>query len=76
VIVILYFPNRVELVADTWKLVYAVTPELTVTGFRPPITPRNPKGTVAERVTDPVKLFLLARMMLVELVIPATTLIE
>ena len=33
VIVILYFPNRVELVADTCKLVYVVTPGLSVSGF-------------------------------------------
>jgi len=74
--VILYFPKRVELVADTCKLVYVVAPGLSVTGFRPPITPRNPNGTVAETATDPAKPFVLSSMTVVELVIPATTMIE
>jgi len=53
-----------------------VDPEASVTGFWPPITPRNPKGTVAERVTEPSKPFLLSTMMLVEFENPATTVIE
>jgi hypothetical protein len=72
----LYFPNTVEPVAETCKLVYVVAAGPTVTGVCPPITPRNPKGIVAERDTDPANPFLLSTTMLVELVIPATTLIE
>ena len=51
-------------------------PGVRVTGFWPPITPRNPKGTVAERVTGPSKPFLLSKIMLVEFANPATTMIE
>ena len=75
VIVILYLPRRVDRVVDTCKLVWVVAPGATLTGFRPPITPRNPKGTVAERVTDPLKPFLLYMTMLVEFANPATTVI-
>jgi hypothetical protein len=76
VIVILYFPNKVDVVADTCKVVEDVAPAVSIMGFTPPITPRKPKGTVAERVTDPLKPFLLPRIILVEFVIPATTLTE
>ena len=51
-------------------------PGVRVTGFWPPITPRNPKGTVAERVTEPSKPFVLPRIMLVEFENPAATVIE
>ena len=51
-------------------------PDARVNGFWPPITPRNPKGTVAERLTEPSKPFLLFTMMLVEFANPATTTIE
>ena len=47
-----------------------------VTGLWPPITPRNPKGAVTERLTEPSKPFLLSTMMLVEFANPATTIIE
>jgi len=53
-----------------------VDPGASVTGFWPPITPRNPKGTFAERVTEPSKPFLLSMIMLVEFANPATTVIE
>ena len=76
VIVILYLPRRVDRVVDTCRLVWVVDPGATVRGFWPPITPRNPKGTVAERVTDPLKPFLLFMTMLVEFANPATTVIE
>ncbi len=76
VMVILYFPSRVDAVAETCRLVLAVAPAVIVTGFWPPITPMNPKGTVAERVTEPLKPFSLPKMILVELENPATTVIE
>jgi len=74
-IVILYLPRRVDRVVDTCRLVWVVDPGATVREFWPPITPRNPKGTVAERVTDPLKPFLLYMTMLVEFANPATTVI-
>jgi hypothetical protein len=76
VIVMLYLPRRVDVVVDTWRLVVVVDPGASVTGFWPPIMPRNPKGTVAERVTEPSKPFLLAMIMFVEFANPATTVIE
>ena len=72
----LYLPKRVDRVVDTCRLVLVIDLGASVTGFWPPITPRNPKGTVAERVTEPSKPFLPSRIMLVELVNPATTVIE
>ena len=47
VIVMLYFPRAVCDVADTCKLEDVVPPGVTVSGFWPPMTPRNPKGVVA-----------------------------
>ena len=66
----------VDMVVDTCMLVLVMAPGARVTGFWPPITPRNPKGTIAERVIDPSKPFLLSRIMLVEFANPATTVIE
>src|SRR6267143_1728779 len=76
VIVMLYLPGRVEMVVNTWRLVLVRAPGASVMGFWPPITPRNPKGTVAERVTVPSNPFLLAKITFVELVNPATTVME
>jgi len=76
IIVMLYLPKTVDSVVDTCRLVLVTDPEASVTGFWPPITPRNPKGTIAERVTEPLKPFLLDMTMLVELANPATTVIE
>ena len=76
VTVMLYFPGAVDVIVDTCRLVLVEAPGVSFTGFWPPITPRNPKGTVAESVTEPLKPFLLAKTMLVELANPAITVIE
>jgi len=54
----------------------AVEADVTVIGLCPPMTPRNPNGTVAKRETDPTKPFLLSTMMLLEFENPAVTVIE
>ena len=47
VIVMLYFPRAVCDVAETCKPVDTVPLGVSVSGFWPPMTPRNPKGVVA-----------------------------
>lgn len=72
----LYVPGRVALAVEIWRMLAAVPPTERLTGFCPPMTVMNPKGTVTLRVTVPVNPLRLVMMMLVVLVDPCTLAIE